>query len=113
MTAHDDFIATMLPSARKSEAQYGFAAEGLIAINISETDHLRGYDAGAVDYVSVPVIPQILRAKVKVFAELYRKSRQLAVFAIDMPMGDSSDHTSSRSMRVKSARFRSGGGNSL
>jgi PAS domain S-box-containing protein len=48
------------------------------AINISETDHLRGYDAGAVDYVSVPVVPQILRAKVKVFAELYRKSRQLA-----------------------------------
>jgi two-component sensor histidine kinase/DNA-binding response OmpR family regulator len=48
------------------------------AINISETDHLRGYDAGAVDYVSVPVIPEILRAKVKVFAELYRKGRQLA-----------------------------------
>ncbi|HEX4302514.1 MAG TPA: HWE histidine kinase domain-containing protein [Rhizomicrobium sp.] len=54
------------------------------AINISETDHLRGYDAGAVDYVSVPVIPQILRAKVKVFAELYRKSRQLAEWNRDL-----------------------------
>jgi len=54
------------------------------AINISETDHLRGYDAGAVDYVSVPVIPQILRAKVKVFADLYRKTRQLAELNRDL-----------------------------
>src|SRR5258706_752777 len=32
---------------------------------------------GAVDYVPVPVIPAVLRAKVRVLAELYRKSRQL------------------------------------
>ncbi len=32
---------------------------------------------GAVDYVPVPVIPEVLRAKVRVFAELYRKTRQL------------------------------------
>ena len=32
---------------------------------------------GAVDYVPVPVIPEVLRAKVKIFAELYRKTRQL------------------------------------
>ncbi len=32
---------------------------------------------GAVDYVPVPVIPEVLRAKVKVFVELYRKTRQL------------------------------------
>jgi two-component sensor histidine kinase/DNA-binding response OmpR family regulator len=56
------------------------------AINISETDHLRGYDAGAVDYVSVPVIPQILRAKVKVFADLYRKTRQLAELNRDLEL---------------------------
>jgi PAS domain S-box-containing protein len=40
-------------------------------------DHLRGYEVGAVDYVPVPVVPEVLRAKVKVFAELYRKTRQL------------------------------------
>jgi PAS domain S-box-containing protein len=40
-------------------------------------DRLRGYEMGAVDYVPVPVIPEVLRAKVKVFAELYRKTRQL------------------------------------
>ena len=47
------------------------------AIHLSETDYLRGYEMGAVDYVPVPVVPELLRAKVKVFAELYRKTRQL------------------------------------
>ena len=47
------------------------------AIHISEADSLRGYDAGAVDYVPVPVVPEVLRAKVRVFAELYRKTKQL------------------------------------
>ena len=47
------------------------------AIHLSEMDRLRGYEMGAVDYVPVPVIPEVLRAKVKVFAELYRKTRQL------------------------------------
>jgi PAS domain S-box-containing protein len=47
------------------------------AVQIAETDHLRGYQIGAVDYVTVPVVPEVLRAKVKVFVELYRKTRQL------------------------------------
>ncbi len=47
------------------------------AILLSDMDRLRGYEMGAVDYVPVPVIPEVLRAKVKVFAELYRKTRQL------------------------------------
>jgi two-component sensor histidine kinase/DNA-binding response OmpR family regulator len=47
------------------------------AIHFTDMDFLRGYEMGAVDYVPVPVVPQVLRAKVKVFAELYRKTRQL------------------------------------
>ena len=47
------------------------------AIQMSEPDFLRGYEAGAVDYVPVPVVPELLRAKVRVFADLYRKTRQL------------------------------------
>jgi signal transduction histidine kinase len=47
------------------------------AIQMSEPDLLRGYQAGAVDYVPVPVVPELLRAKVRVFADLYRKTRQL------------------------------------
>lgn len=48
------------------------------AVVLSEFDSLRAYDLGAVDYVSVPVVPGILRAKVRVFVDLYRKSRELA-----------------------------------
>jgi PAS domain S-box-containing protein len=47
------------------------------AIHLSDMDRLRGYEMGAVDYVPVPVVPEVLRAKVKVFAELFRKTRQL------------------------------------
>lgn len=48
------------------------------AVVLSELDSLRAYDLGAVDYVSVPVVPGILRAKVRVFVDLYRKTKQLA-----------------------------------
>src|ERR1700726_1189539 len=47
------------------------------AIHLTDVDRLRGYEMGAVDYVPVPVVPEVLRAKIKVFAELYRKTRQL------------------------------------
>ena len=47
------------------------------AIHLSDIDRLRGYEMGAVDYVPVPVVPEVLRAKVKIFTELYRKTRQL------------------------------------
>ena len=48
------------------------------AVVLSELDSLRAYDLGAVDYVSVPVVPGILRAKVRVFVDLYRKTHELA-----------------------------------
>jgi CheY-like chemotaxis protein len=47
------------------------------AIHLADIDHLRGYEMGAVDYVPVPVVPEVLRAKVRVFTDLYRKNRQL------------------------------------
>jgi len=47
------------------------------AIHLTDVDRLSGYEMGAVDYVPVPVIPEVLRAKVRVFAELFRKTREL------------------------------------
>jgi two-component sensor histidine kinase/DNA-binding response OmpR family regulator len=47
------------------------------AVLLSDIDRLRGYAMGAVDYVPVPVVPEVLRAKVRVFAELHRKTVQL------------------------------------
>jgi PAS domain S-box-containing protein len=47
------------------------------AVLFTQLDFLRGYESGAVDYVPVPVVPEILRAKVRIFSDLYRKTRQL------------------------------------
>jgi signal transduction histidine kinase len=47
------------------------------AVHLTDLDRLKGYEHGAVDYISVPVIPELLRARVRVFAELYRKTQQL------------------------------------
>jgi two-component sensor histidine kinase/DNA-binding response OmpR family regulator len=47
------------------------------AIHLTDVDRIRGYAMGAVDYVPVPVIPDVLRAKVRIFVELHRKTREL------------------------------------
>lgn len=47
------------------------------AVHLSEADYVRGFRMGAVDYVSAPVNAEILRAKVKIFVELHRKTREL------------------------------------
>ena len=46
-------------------------------VHLTDLDRLKGYERGAVDYISVPVNPELLRAKVSVFAELHRKTHQL------------------------------------
>jgi signal transduction histidine kinase len=46
-------------------------------VHVSELDRLKGYKLGAVDYVSIPVVPEILRGKVAVLVELYQKRREL------------------------------------
>jgi PAS domain S-box-containing protein len=54
------------------------------AIQVSDLDRLRGYEMGAVDYVPVPVIPEVLRAKIRVFVDLHRKTRQLERFNTEL-----------------------------
>jgi len=44
------------------------------AVNLTDLDRLKGYSLGAVDYVAVPVVPQLLRAKVRVFVEMQRQA---------------------------------------
>lgn len=46
-------------------------------VNVSELDRLKGYKLGAVDYVHIPIVPEILRGKVAVLVELYSKRREL------------------------------------
>ena len=47
------------------------------AVHLTDFDRLQGYQRGAMDYISVPVIPELLRAKVSLFAELHRQAREL------------------------------------
>jgi PAS domain S-box-containing protein len=47
------------------------------AVQVSDLERLHGYEMGAVDYIPVPVVPELLRAKIRVFTELYRKTRRL------------------------------------
>jgi signal transduction histidine kinase len=46
-------------------------------VHDTELDRLKGYKLGAVDYVSIPVVPEILRGKVSVLIELHCKRRDL------------------------------------
>ena len=54
------------------------------AVLLTDLDRLRGYECGAVDYVPVPVVPEILRAKVQVFADLFRKTRALERLNVEL-----------------------------
>jgi two-component sensor histidine kinase/two-component SAPR family response regulator len=54
------------------------------AIHLSDLDSLKGYELGGVDYVPVPVVPAVLRAKVRVFVDLYRKTRELARMNVEL-----------------------------
>ena len=46
-------------------------------VHLTELDRLKGYEYGAVDYLPVPIVPEILRAKVNAFIELYHKTQEL------------------------------------
>lgn len=54
------------------------------AVHLTDLDRLKGYQHGAVDYLSVPIVPEVLRAKVKVFAELHRKNQQLERLNVEL-----------------------------
>jgi signal transduction histidine kinase len=54
------------------------------AVLLSDMDRLKGYERGAVDYISVPVVPELLRARVSVFVDLHRKTRQLEALNHDL-----------------------------
>jgi signal transduction histidine kinase len=88
---HDDFAVVLLDVSMPE--MDGFETAQLIhqhprfektpiifvtGVHVSELDRLKGYKAGAVDYVSIPVVPEILRSKVAVLVELHCKRRELS-----------------------------------
>ena len=67
------------------------------AVNISDLDRIRGYKLGAVDYVTVPIIPEILRSKVAALCELHRTR-------LDLQFANSRLATANEALRVEKAR---------
>src|SRR6202789_3320103 len=57
------------------------------AVHLTDLDRIKGYESGAVDYISVPVVPELLRAKVSAFRELHRKTRQLELLNRELEKG--------------------------
>jgi signal transduction histidine kinase len=49
----------------------------LTAFEHSEVQMFKGYSLGAVDFLSKPVVPQVLRSKIAVFVELHRKTEKV------------------------------------
>jgi signal transduction histidine kinase len=49
----------------------------ITGVHDTEFDRLKGYKLGAVDYVSIPVVPEILRSKVSVLVELHCQRLEL------------------------------------
>jgi CheY-like chemotaxis protein len=45
------------------------------AYNTTDIDRLRGYKLGAVDYLYLPIVPEVLKAKVKAFADMARQNQ--------------------------------------
>src|ERR1700722_15407080 len=54
------------------------------AVHMTDLDRLKGYQRGAMDYISVAVVPERLRAKVSLFAELHRKARELELLNCEL-----------------------------
>ncbi len=52
-----------------------------ITAYVDEVQAKRGYALGAVDYIPSPVVPEVLRSKIRVFVELFRMNRQLQMQA--------------------------------
>ncbi|HYK25387.1 MAG TPA: hybrid sensor histidine kinase/response regulator, partial [Steroidobacteraceae bacterium] len=73
-------------------------------VNVSELDQLKGYRLGAVDYVHVPVVPEILRSKVSVLVELYCKRRELQSLNEELAATNEELAASNRALALEKAR---------
>lgn len=70
------------------------------AVNIEEADAMRGYSLGAVDYICAPIIPEVLRAKVSVFVDLYRKTEEARLRAQQLERQATELEQSQRELRL-------------
>lgn len=75
MPGMDGFETAKLIRERKRTCQVPIIF--VTSVSHEEAQVFRGYSVGAVDYIMTPIVPEILRAKVSIFVELYRKTAQI------------------------------------
>jgi signal transduction histidine kinase len=73
-------------------------------VHVTELDRLKGYRLGAVDYVSIPVVPEILRSKVAVLVELYCKRRELRELNRDLAQANERLASANRLLQAEKTR---------
>ena len=71
-------------------------------VHTSQLDTLRGYEAGAIDYIPVPIVPEILRSKVALLVELYRRRSELERLNRELETTRAKLEAESRSSREES-----------
>jgi signal transduction histidine kinase len=76
----------------------------ITGVHMSELDRLQGYQLGAVDYVSIPVLPEILRGKVAVLVELYCKRRELR--ALNRELAETNDRLAQANATLQAEKAR-------
>jgi signal transduction histidine kinase len=67
-------LAALVKQRKRSQ---GIPIIFLTAHALDPADILRGYEAGAVDYLTKPLEPKILKTKIAVFVDLYKKKNEL------------------------------------
>ena len=73
-------------------------------VHVSELDRLKGYGLGAVDYVYVPVVPEILRSKVAVLVELHSQRMELQRLNASLSQANAELDAANRELQREKAR---------
>jgi len=100
MPVMDGFETAALVRQRKSSERTPI----IFITAFSDDIHIaRGYSLGAVDYIVSPVVPEVLRSKVAVFVELFRKTEQIRRQAESLRRrGDQLYHLTEASLAINS-----------
>jgi signal transduction histidine kinase len=73
-------------------------------VHVGELDRLQGYRLGAIDYVQIPLVPDILRSKVAVLVELHRKRRELS--ALNLSLAGENESLAQANLALQTERAR-------
>jgi len=74
-------------------------------VHVTQLDALKGYALGAIDYISVPIVPEILRSKVALLVELYRRRVELQQLNRDLEARSAAEREAQR-LQARDARSR-------